>query len=129
MNIALFVGPVGGGVAGAGAGFLWDLFSARLPGFNGLILLIVGCACGFFARRRIRPLAAWLLAGAALLIQLLLDWGVHVWLSGKPDPVSALWWRYLPNGLYSLAVAPAVYFFIGAVARVLPRHDSAETYP
>lgn len=44
--IAMYAGPVGGAAAGIAGGFLWDLYSDRLLGFNALLLLAVGCACG-----------------------------------------------------------------------------------
>lgn len=47
--IAMYTGPVGGAAAGVAAGLLWDMYSTRLLGFNALLLLIIGCACGLLS--------------------------------------------------------------------------------
>ena len=68
--IAMYAGPVGGAAAGIAGGFLWDLYSDRLLGFNALLLLAVGCACGLLVRLLLRNnlLSALLLVGGALLL-------------------------------------------------------------
>lgn len=68
--------PVGGAAAGVAAGLLWDMYSTRLLGFNALLLLVIGCACGLLVRLLIRNnlLSAMLLTAAALVIQGVADW-------------------------------------------------------
>lgn len=81
--IAMFVGPIGGASAGIAGGILWDLYADRLLGFNALLLLFIGCACGLLVRLLMRNnlLTAMLLSAAALLFQGFMDWfsTVYCW--------------------------------------------------
>ncbi len=125
VAIGLLTGPVGGGAAGAAAGFLWDIYADRLPGFHGLFLLIVGCVCGLLVVLLMRNnlLTATLLCAAALVLQVLYDWGLRYCLFGGDRPFAALWGTYLPCALYTLLVSPLLYLLTLAVARFVQRHD------
>ena len=89
--IAMYAGPVGGAAAGIAGGFLWDLYSDRLLGFNALLLLAVGCACGLLVRLLLRNnlLSALLLVGGALLFQGLADWFFTVFPGSRPADLRA----------------------------------------
>ena len=121
--IAMYVGPVGGAAAGIAGGFLWDLYSDRLLGFNALLLLAVGCACGLLVRLLLRNnlLSALLLVGGALLFQGLADWFFTVLLLGRDSPLYVLLHMTLPDLLYSLVLAPLIYALVTGVTRLL-RH-------
>ncbi len=125
VAIGLFTGPVGGGAAGAVAGFLWDIYADRLMGFHGLFLLCVGCTCGLLVVLLMRNnlLTATLLCGAALVLQVLYDWGIVYCIMGRDRPFAALWHTYLPCALYTLLVAPLLYLLTYFVTRFLRRHD------
>ncbi|MBP5303751.1 MAG: rod shape-determining protein MreD [Clostridia bacterium] len=112
--IALFVGPLGGGIAGAFAGFLWDIFSTRTLGFNAIILLVVGTACGLLIWMMMRNniLTAVLLTAGACLTQIILDWGFHYLLFDRGNEWDALLSIYLPNGLYTVLISPLVYWVV-----------------
>ena len=125
VAIALFTGPIGGGAAGAAAGFLWDVYADCLPGFHGLFLLVIGCGCGLLVVLLMRnnQLTAVLLCAGALVLQVLYDWGLSYLLLGYDRPFAALWYTYLPCALYTLLVSPLVYGITLAVTRVLRRRD------
>jgi len=125
VSIALFNGPLAGGIAGAVAGFLWDVYADRLVGFHGLLLLFVGCACGLLVVLLMRNnlLTATLLCAAALLLQVAYDWGLAYLLLGRDHPFAALWRTYLPCALYTLVCAPLLYFVTHCITRFLQRHD------
>lgn len=125
VSIALFTGPVGGGAAGAVAGFLWDLYADRLPGFHGLFLLAVGCVSGLLVVLLVRNnlLTAVLLCFAALLLQVLYDWGLYYCLMGHDHPFAALFGTYLPTALYTWLVSPILYYLTLWVTRFLRRRD------
>ena len=125
VAIGLFTGPVGGGAAGAVAGFLWDVYADRLPGFHGLFLLCIGCACGLLVVLLMRNnmLTAILLCAGALLLQVLYDWGLTYVLLGHDRPFAALWHTYLPCAAYTLLLSPLLYFITLAVTRFVRRRD------
>ena len=112
--IAMYAGPVGGATAGIAGGFLWDLYSDRLLGFNALLLLV-----RLLLRNNL--LSALLLVGGALLFQGLADWFFTVLLLGRDSPLYVLLHMTLPDLLYSLVLAPLIYALVTGVTRLL-RH-------
>ena len=125
VAIGLFTGPIGGGAAGAVAGFLWDIYADRLPGFHGLFLLVIGCVCGLLVVLLMRNnmLTALLLCAGALVLQVLYDWGLTYLLLGHDRPFAALWYTYLPCALYTLLVSPILYLMTLFVTRLVRRYD------
>lgn len=125
VSIAMFEGPIGGAAAGVAAGLLWDLYAARLFGFNALILLVIGCVCGLLVRLLIRNnvLSATLLILGALLVQGLLDWFCYYVIWMREEPLFVLWRFVLPNMAYTLVLAPALYGLTLFVAKMLRRRD------
>lgn len=117
--IALFTGPVGGGIAGAFAGILWDLFAGRILGFNGILLLVLGTTAGLLVWLVMRNnmLTAILMVGCASLIQNLMDWIFSYVLYDRGDVLKALWSVYLPNGLYTLIISPLMYFLVFGIMK------------
>ena len=125
VAIGLFTGPVGGGAAGAVAGFLWDLYADRLPGFHGLLLLCIGCVSGLLVVLLMRNnlLTATLLCAGALFLQILYDWGLSYCLYGGDRPFAALWGTYLPTAGYTLLVSPLLYIAAFGVTRFFRKRD------
>lgn len=125
VAIGLFTGPIGGGIAGAAAGFLWDMYADCLPGFHGLFLLCIGCSCGLLVVLLMRNnfLTALLLCAGALVLQVLYDWGLTYCLLVRDHPWDLLCDTYLPTALYTFLVSPILYFLTLFVTRYLKKHD------
>ena len=123
--LAMFEGPVGGAVIGIAGGFLWDLFSDRLLGFNSLLLLMICCACGLLTRLLIRNklLSSLLMTAGAVFVQGILDWFFNYVITSQDSPFFELCHYTLPNMLYTMILTPLVYIIIYRVARFLKKHD------
>ncbi len=119
--MAMFEGPFVGAAAGVGSGLLWALYADRLFGFDALLLLVVGCACGLLVQLLLRNnwLTALLLNGAVLLAYTLIDWLVRFVLFWQEGAWSALWGILLPNALYTWILSPLMYGLFYAIARGL----------
>ena len=123
MCIAMYTGPTGGLVAGAVAGFAWDVFGEGILGLHGLLLMLCGTACGLLTWLLIRNnvLSATLLCGGAALLITLLLWSVTYVLFGKEQPFTVLFYYYLPDWLYTAAVSPLMYYAVRFCARRVRR--------
>lgn len=123
--IAMFVGPVGGAAAGIACGILWDLYAARLLGFNALLLLVTGCLCGLLITLLMRNnlLTALLLSAAALLFVGMMNWLCYTVLLQEPEPGFVLLRRILPSLLYSFVLTPLLYGAAFLTARILKRRE------
>ena len=123
--IAMFTGPVGGAAAGIACGILWDLYAARLLGFNALLLLVTGCLCGLLITLLMRNnlLTALLLSAAALLFVGLMNWLCYTLLLQEPEPVFILLRWILPSLGYTLVLAPLLYGATCQRARILKRRE------
>ena len=121
----MFTGPVGGAAAGIACGILWDLYAARLLGFNALLLLVTGCLCGLLITLLMRNnlLTALLLSAAALLFVGLMNWLCYTLLLQEPEPVFILLRRILPSLGYTLVLAPLLYGATFLTARILKRRE------
>ena len=124
--VAMFEGPFAGGVFGAVAGLFWGFFSFRLLGFDALLLLVIGCACGLLIYLLLRNnwLTALLLSAVATLAVCLLDWlfFTAIWVSSA-DALAALTRRVLPCVLYTTAVSPLLYWLTYHIARHLKQTE------
>ena len=123
VGIALFNGPIGGAAAGLAAGLLWDLYATHIYGFNGLVMMIIGCVAGLLIWLFLRStwLTAWLLSAAAVLAQVLADWLFCYLIAGRDGPGWVLFHLYLPNALYTALLSPLFYFLTRSVIRTLRR--------
>ena len=123
--IAMFVGPTGGAAAGIACGILWDLYGARLLGFNALLLLVTGCLCGLLITLLMRNnlLTALLLSAAALLFVGMMNWLCYTVLLAEPEPGFVLVRRILPSLAYSFALTPLLYGGTFLTARILKRRE------
>lgn len=123
--IACFTGPIGGGIAGAFAGILWDMFSTRLLGFDAIILLCIGTACGFiiWTAMRNNVFTILLMTTCACVVQIFLDWSFHYFVYGYDHPLKALLVVYAPNGLYTVLISPIIFFAVLALKKYLQNHE------
>lgn len=123
MGIALFNGPLGGAAAGLAAGLLWDLYATHIYGFNGLLLMVIGCVVGLIIWLLMRNnwLTGCLLSAAAVLVQVLLEWMFCVAFVGEDGAWQILWYCMLPNALYTILISPLFYWMTRGVVRLLRR--------
>ncbi len=123
--IAMFEGPFVGAAAGVGSGLLWALYADRLLGFDALLLLAVGCACGVLVQLLLRNnwLTALLLNGAVLLVYTLIDWLVRFVLFWQEGAGAVLFGMLLPNALYTWVLSPLMYWLFYTIARGLRETD------
>lgn len=123
VGIALWGGPIGGAAAGLAAGLIWDLYATHIYGFNGLVLMVIGCTAGLLIWLLLRNtwLTAWLLSAVAVLTQVLLDWLFCYLIAGRDGPLWVLTHLYLPNALYTALISPLFYFLTRWVIRLLRR--------
>lgn len=124
--IAMFEGPVIGGVVGAAGGFLWDLFADRLLGFNALILLAICCACGLLSQFLIRNnlLSCMLMVGIALFLQGIFDWFFNYVISSQEHPFYVLFHMTIPNMIYSIILTPILYGMVYSTVKFLRNHEA-----
>ena len=118
----IFSAP-GGAAAGLAAGLFWDLYATHIYGFNGLVMMIIGCVAGLLIWLLLRNtwLTAWLLSAAAVLAQVLADWLFCYLIAGRDGPGWVLFHLYLPNALYTALLSPLFYFLTRSVIRTLRR--------
>lgn len=117
--VAMFTGPVGGAATGAAAGLLWDLNSVRLFGFNGLMLMLIGCGAGLMVRLLLRnnALSAGLLALGGTALQGLADWAVNYLLPNRPGVGLLVVRTLLPNAIYTCVLALPIYGLVRWIAK------------
>lgn len=125
--VALFERTRVGVVVGVIAGLLWDLYAFRLFGFSALLMLGIGLGVGLLVEWLLRAnfLSAMLLCGGAVLLQALLEWFFCHVIFQKEQVWSLLFRVYLPNALYTLLLAPLMYFAVLWIARLLRRRTNA----
>lgn len=123
--VAMFEGPVKGGVIGMSAGLLWDLYADRLFGFRGLLLLAIGCAVGLLVQQLLRNnlLSALLLSAGTCLAFTVLDWFFVYVLFRQPEALYILFRRLLPSAVYTWALTPLLYGLSLLAARWLRRGE------
>ncbi len=121
--VALFEGVRIGAGVGLLAGLLWGVYSFRLFGFDGLILMAIGLVVGLMVQWLLRAnfLSAMLLCTGGVLLQALLEWLFCHVLFLKEEVWTAVWAVYLPNAAYTLALTPLIYWLSLVVARFLRR--------
>ena len=124
--VALLEGPTLGSVMGVIAGLLWNLYSPRLFGYYGLILMAIGLVVGLLVQWLLRAnfLSAMLLCTGAVIVYTMLDWLLCHVLFMHEDMVTVLLKVYLPNALYTVLLSPFMYWIILWMARLLRRKRS-----
>lgn len=122
--VAVFEGPKVGAAVGVFAGLLWDLYSFRLFGLNAFILLLISITVGLLVQWLLRAnfLSGMLLCAGGVLAHTLLDWLLCYALFLHNETGVVLLHVYLPNALYTMALAPFIYWMVLVMARFLRRH-------
>lgn len=119
VMIAVLEGEFTGGLYGALAGVLCDLSALTLFGFNGMIVLVacvlIGLAFIYLLRATILNFI-WVLSGV-LLVRAMLDFLFNYVMWGYEGISILLIQRILPGIVYSVAVAPLIYYLYGWIAR------------
>ncbi len=130
MPLTIFVicvGILGGARAGAAigvlAGLLMGVFSFRLFGFDALILLVLGLIAGLLVEWFLRAnfFTALLLCSCGMLVHILLEWFFCYVIVQKDNLAEILFKVLLPNGLYTVLLTPAVFWFSYVIARYVRR--------
>lgn len=121
--VAMLEGPAIGSVMGLTAGLLWDLYSMRIFGYYGLMLMAIGLTVSLLVQWLLRAnfLSAMLLCVSGVLVYTLLDWLICYVLFLHDEIVSVLVRVYLPNALYTVLLSPLMYGFVLILARFLRR--------
>lgn len=117
--VAMFRGPLAGGITGVAGGFLWGVFSHRLLGVDALLLLVVGCVCGLLVHMLMRNnlISAVLLSASATAAVCLIDWFLFTAIWNPEECLYALWRLVLPDALYTIVLSPALYGIVFWVSR------------
>lgn len=124
--IAMLEGPAMGSIMGIASGLLWNLYSPRLFGYYGLMLMLIGVSVGLLVQWLLRAnfLSAMFLCCSAVAAYTLLDWLLCYVLFMDEEAVAVLMKVYLPNALYTVLLAPLVYWLILWMARLLRRRKN-----
>ena len=124
--VAMLEGPSIGSVMGIVSGLLWNLYSPRLFGYYGLILMLIGVTVGLLVQWLLRAnfASAMLLCSGAVLLYTLLDWVLCYVLFMDKETIPVLLNIYLPNALYTVLLSPFMYWLILWMARLLRRHKN-----
>lgn len=121
--VAMLEGPAIGSIMGVAAGLLWDLYSMRIFGYYGLMLMLLGLAVSLLVQWWLRSnfLSAMLLCFSGVVLYTLFDWLLCYVLFLHDEMVTVLLSVYLPNALYTLLLSPFMYWFVLMLARFLRR--------
>lgn len=121
--VAMLEGPALGSVMGLLAGLLWDLYSMRIFGYYGLMLMVIGLTVSLLVQWLLRAnfLAAMLLSLCGVAVYTVLDWLICYVLFLHDEMITVLVHVYLPNALYTALLSPLMYGFVLALARFLRR--------
>ena len=122
--IATFEGGKGGAVAGFFAGLLWDILSLRLFGFDALVLMLTGLCCGLLVEWLLRAnfSTAMLLCAGTVLLWTMLDWLFFFVLADTERPLSVLLRVLLTDALYTMLLAPLLFWPVLWLAHFVRRH-------
>lgn len=122
--VAMLEGPTVGTIVGVSSGLLWDLFSFRVFGYYGLLLMVLGLAVGLLVQWLFRANfhSAMVLCVSSVIVYTLLDWLVCYVLFLHEETVTVLLNVYLPNALYTTLMSPLMYWLVLVLARFLRRY-------
>lgn len=125
--VAMLEGPAIGSVMGMMAGLLWNLYSDRIFGYYGLMLMLIGLAVSLLVQWWLRAnfLSAMLLCVSGVLLYTLVDWLICYVLFMHQEMGAVLLRVYLPNALYTVLLSPLMYYFVLGTARLLRRKKNA----
>lgn len=125
VYVAMFRGPLAGGVMGAVSGFLWGVFSSHLLGVDALLLLVVGCVCGLLVHMLMRNnlISATLLASVAIAAVGLADWFLFTAIWNPSESFYALWRFVLPQTVYTIVLSPLLYGVVLYITRHMKQNE------
>jgi len=121
--VAILEGPRTGAVIAVIGGLLWDLYSFRLFGLNAMLLLLISVAVGLLVQWLLRAnfLSGMILCVGGVLTHALFEWLLCYALFLHEETGAVLWQVYLPNALYTVLLAPFMYWCVLFIARMLRR--------
>lgn len=121
--VAMLEGPAVGSVMGVVAGLLWNLYSSRVFGYYGLMLMAIGLTVSLLVQWLLRAnfLSAMLLCVSGVAVYTLLDWLLCYVLFLHDEMGTVLVRVYLPNALYTILLSPLMYWLVLTLARFLRR--------
>lgn len=124
--VAFFEGPQMGAIIGVAAGLLWDLYAFRLFGLNAFILLFITVAVGLLVQWYLRAnfISGMLVCVGGVLVHTLLEWLLCYALFLHEEAGAVLWKVYLPNALYTVLIAPLMYWIVLRMARFLRQQQN-----
>ncbi len=124
--VGLFGGARIGALIGLLGGLLWDIYAFRLFGFDALVLMLIGLAAGLLVEWLLRAnfITAMLLCGGAVLTHALLDWLFCHVIFLEEQLFSLFFKQYIPNAIYSMVLAPLMYYAVLLLARFVRRRTN-----
>lgn len=124
--VAIFEGPRIGAIIGAFAGLLWGMYSFRLYGLDAVILVGICVSASLLVQWVLRTnfLSGMILCAGGVLVHNILDWLLCYALFMHEETWDILLKVYLPNALYTLLLAPPVYFLVLAMARFIRKRKN-----
>ena len=125
--VAMLDGPAVGSIMGMVAGLLWVLYSTRVFGYYGLMLMGIGLIVGLLVQWLLRSnfLSAMLLCVSGVVVYSMLDWLICYVLFLDAEASTVLVHVYLPNALYTVLLSPLAYGVVILLARFLRRRKNA----
>lgn len=125
--VAMFEGPRIGAIIGTFAGLIWGMYAFRLYGLDALILLVLCVVAGLLVQWILRTnfWSGMLLCTGAVLIHTVLEWSLCYALFMHDEMWTILYKVYLPNALYTIALAPAVYYLVLLMAQFIRKRSKS----
>lgn len=122
--VALCEGAQAGAIVGALSGLLWGIYSFRLFGFDALVLMLIGLTAGLLVEWLLRAnfSTAMLLCAGTILLWTILDWLFFFVLADTERPLSVLLRVLLPDALYTMLLAPLLFWPVLWLAHFVRRH-------
>ncbi len=126
--VAILGGARTGATVGVLAGLLWGVFSARVFGFDALVLMLFGLVAGLLVEWFLRAnfYTALLLCGAGVLMHCILEWFFCYVIFGQENLGEILVKVLLANAVYTFLLTPLVYGFVLLIARFVRRRINGE---
>lgn len=121
--VAMFEGPQFGAGIGVLAGLLWDMYTFRVFGLHALLLLAIGVVTGLLVQWILRTnfISGMLLCSGAVLTHTLFEWFLCYVLFMHEETWAVAVKVLLPNALYTVLLAPIMYFLVLLLAHFLRR--------
>lgn len=121
--VAVVEGAKAGAIIGVISGALWGMYAFRVFGFDAMLLMIIGLTVGLLVEWLLRSnfLSALLLSSAAVLSYEIVEWLFSYVIFYKATAFSVLFRAYLPTCVYTIVLAPLVYWLVLLLARLIRR--------